>query len=160
MASSLIFHPRYTIFSIVSISPTLNSIICLFISWYHYISYLISVSHEEFSLNQAHAVYQFLTTVAVAFTENYCYQPIGGKALNKSTMGAAIYPVTPASFAGAEAPSPSLSVAEPPISYIVPASSPTSSIAPVPSAKPSSATSLPASTFTTVAVILLVTFIL
>jgi hypothetical protein len=68
-------------------------------------------------------------------TDNYCYQPLGGnKAIDISTgmPTYGLYPVTPGAITllstgqGAEsvAPSPSLVVDEPSISYLVPLASP------------------------------------
>ncbi|KAG0561173.1 hypothetical protein KC19_9G042500 [Ceratodon purpureus] len=113
---------------------------------------------SEFKLDGL--ITDFPSTLYNFLNKNYCYQSVGGQNISMSTQNYPIFPVAPVS-PFAMAPSPALSVAEPPVSYLVPTTSPGGpSIAPGPSANPSSATKLPVSLVATVALILILTFIL
>lgn len=92
--------------------------------------------------------------------KNYCYQPLVGKVVNMSTNQYPLFPVTPAVGSLAVVPSPALDVAEPPINYIVPESSPSGTLPPAPSAHPNSATKLVTSFFSLVAVAIVLLFTL
>lgn len=99
----------------------------------------------------------FLTLFPVVCAENYCYQPLAGPAVNMSTNQYPIFPITPAPGAVAMAPSPALAVADPPINYFVPESSPNPL---APGVNPSSAVKLPVSLFSSVVLAIILIFTL
>uniref|UniRef100_A0A7I4D1P1 glycerophosphodiester phosphodiesterase n=1 Tax=Physcomitrium patens TaxID=3218 RepID=A0A7I4D1P1_PHYPA len=121
------------------------------------ISYLISEYNlDGFITDHPATLYNFLYN-------NYCWNLLGGqKTVNYAANLSPLFPVSPVPGAPAVAPSPALSVAEPPVSYLVPAGSPlpNSSIAPAPSSNPSSATKLPLNLLTSIVLIFILTLLL
>lgn len=121
---------------------------------------------QIYSIIQEYNMDGFLTdhpkTLYNFLNKNYCYQPLAGKTVNMSTNQYPLFPVTPMPGSNSIAPSPALSVADPPVSYLVPEGSPGSGGAkpPAPSPNPSSATTLVASLFSAVALAITLLFTL